>query len=161
MEALICLLALQESGINLPPLSSLPAPSNASWWPWVGWGITALLGLISLTIQGLREFYFKKVDIQRETDAKKIALELEGLKLDFEQRKHYSDKLEQRGERLEAENLRKDEQLWKAMATINERDKTIREQHDTISELKNKVSKLEVEMTVLRGKMESIQTGQS
>lgn len=158
MEALTILLAIQDiTSPELPPLSSLPAPSSAAWWPWVGWGITALLGLISLVVQGLREFYFKKVDIQRDTDAKKLALELEGLKLDFEQRKHYSDKLEQRGERLEAENLRKDEQLWKAMSTINERDKTIREQHEMISELKNKVSKLEVEVNGLTRKIESLQ----
>ncbi len=145
METLI--LAIQD----LPSFpTQAPPPVSSPWWPYVGWAVTILISLFAGGLAWLRELYFKRVDIQRDADAKRLALELEGLKLDFEQRKNYTDRMELDRNRLEKEIERKDGELWKAFAIIQDRDKTIKEQHEMIFELKGKVSRLELEILNLK-----------
>lgn len=137
-------------------MPSLPAGST-TWLPWIAWAITVIAS-------GVYAFYkevsLKKIDIGRDQQASRLALELESLKLDFAQRKDYTDRMETNRERLEKEIERKDGDLWKAYNIIQDRDKTIKEQHDMIFELRGKVSKLEIEVNELKRNMHSVQQQQ-
>jgi hypothetical protein len=142
---------------GLPSIGELPAPGGVSWWPYVAWSIMALISIVSAGFAAWMKLSEKRLDIEREAEAKKLGLEVESLKLDFEQRKNFTDRIIAECERAKLDEAKSKEEVWRVLAIVNERDKTIREQHDLIFELKAKVSKMEIEIDRLKHSMGLLQ----
>jgi predicted RNase H-like nuclease (RuvC/YqgF family) len=133
---------------DIPPM---PMPDGSGFhWQTVAWIVMILVSATSAIFAAWVKLSEKRLDIDREADAKKLALEIESLKFDFEQRKSFTDRIIAECERAKEGETKAREEVWKVLTIVNERDKTIREQHDMIFELKSKVSKLEMEINQLK-----------
>ena len=88
----------------------------------------------------------KKVDHAREAETRKTQIEIEKLKLQFEHRKEFQDKLSAEFHLALAENAKLREELTESRHEVTARERVINELRGTVAELTLRVRHLEQEI---------------
>lgn len=148
-----CYLIAQEI-----PLTSIPAPSNAiaAWWPFIMSLLAMAVTGISAWVAAAWRYREKQFDSDQEAESRRLTLEVEELKLQFDLRKSFNEQLtkqiqeqfRQNQEQITESRLLREE-LAKSRTEIWDRDKVIIELRSTITTMQGQIGKLEREVAEL------------
>jgi predicted RNase H-like nuclease (RuvC/YqgF family) len=141
------------------PLSGLepPTESLANWWPLIGFGLSLAVAAASASWAAWLQFKQwqhskdeKKIDAEKEhaiqSEQRKQAVEIEELKLNFDQRQKLLESLSKQFEMQLTEGRLMRDELSKARVELQERDKTISELRTTVAEMQVRIRQLEREV---------------
>lgn len=150
---------MDQQLIDMPP----PIESLATWWPLIGFGVSLFLAACSAAWAAWLQFQQwknsrteKQIESDRErniqAEQRKQAVEIEELKLNFEQRQKLLDSLSKQFEMQLDEGRKMREELTKARDELRNRDQIISELRQTIAEMQIRIKHLEKELHVIEGK---------
>lgn len=125
-------------------LTQLPEPTNAqSWWPVAMALLSLLVGGASTAFAAYVKIKEKYVERVADQQAAATQIELEQLKLQFEQRKLTMDSLSSEFKFALAESRKLREELKQAREAIHDRDQIIAELRGTTEAMKARITHLE------------------
>ena len=138
-----------------PPIQEL-----APWWPIIGLFISlAIAGVSSLWASYLQYSEWKRkrteklIDAEKEhalqSEQRKQAVEIEELKLNFEQRQKLLESMSRQYELQLEEGRKMREELARAREELRDRDQIIAELRATIAEMQTRIRQLEREVHLL------------
>ncbi len=133
------------------PLTAIPSPSAAiaSWWPFCMAVLALFVSAGAAAFAAWVKFREKQIDHDQEADSRRLNLEVEELKLQFELRKHFHEQLTSQIQDQLAEGRLLREELTKARVEIWDRDKVIAELRGSMVTMQAQIGKLEREVAEL------------
>jgi predicted RNase H-like nuclease (RuvC/YqgF family) len=137
-----------------------PTDSIAPWWPLIGVGISMVVAAVSAIWAAWMQFRQwrqqrdeKIIDKEREyaitSEQRKQAVEIEELKLSFDQRSKLLDALQGQIKDQLAEGREMRKELAAARAELVSRDKMIGELQTTITQMQLRIKQLEREVEAM------------
>ena len=142
METLILLLAQGDR------LTGLPAPTEtiANWWPFAMAVLSFVVASVSAAFAAWVKISEKKVDHAREAETRKTQIEIEELKIQFEHRKEFQERLSDEFHKSLEENAKLRIELRESRQEVTARERVINELRGTVTELTLRVRHLELEI---------------
>ena len=144
------------------PLMGTDAPTEslAPWWPIIALGVSIIISAVSASWAAWLQYQTwrrgrldKQLDAEKEhaiqAEQRKQAVEIEELKLNFEQRQRLLESMSRQYELQLEEGRKMREELARAREELRDRDQIIAELRATIAEMQTRIRQLEREVHLL------------